>query len=122
MKPRHAAALALVGWYLMLPPLTENPPPHAAENALVDTQAPLSQWDSDGSFDSAIQCNRARGQATENVKNMADQEFSDEKAVRARGLSVDEKVENRTLRIYSRYLRTQRAKCIASGDPPHDPH
>jgi hypothetical protein len=22
MKPRHAAALALVGWYLMVPPIT----------------------------------------------------------------------------------------------------
>ena len=33
MKPRHAAALALVGWYLMLPPLTHvaNRPIH--ENA-----------------------------------------------------------------------------------------
>ena len=106
----------------MLPPLTENPPPHAAENTLVDTQAPLPQWDSDGSFDSAIQCNRALGQATENVKKMVDQEFSDEKKVRARGLSFDEKAADRTLRIYARYLRTQRAKCIASDHPPHDPH
>ena len=32
MKPRHAAALALVGWYLMTPP-----PPF-------DPSAPLSKW------------------------------------------------------------------------------
>jgi len=38
---RHAAAFALVGWYLMLPPLTQtgkfyNLPP--------DTSAPISKW------------------------------------------------------------------------------
>jgi hypothetical protein len=26
MKPRHAAALALVGWYLMLPPTSRDYP------------------------------------------------------------------------------------------------
>ena len=37
MKFRHAAALALVGWYLMLPPLTPNA-------RWIDTTAPLSAW------------------------------------------------------------------------------
>jgi hypothetical protein len=35
MKPRHAAALALVGWYLMLPPFNGKS---------VDADAPLSKW------------------------------------------------------------------------------
>src|SRR6185312_12144148 len=34
MKPRHAAALALVGWYLMMPPW----------NPALDANAPLSKW------------------------------------------------------------------------------
>jgi len=34
MKPRHAAALALVGWYLMMPPWRPT----------VDVSAPLSRW------------------------------------------------------------------------------
>jgi len=39
MKPRHAAALALVGWYLMMPPITyEN------DVAKLERTAPLSQW------------------------------------------------------------------------------
>ena len=37
MNLRHAAALALVGWYLMVPP----PIPGTAR---VDQSAPLSQW------------------------------------------------------------------------------
>jgi hypothetical protein len=40
MKLRHAAALALVGWYLMVPPASPNYP----ESMTIDTAAPLSQW------------------------------------------------------------------------------
>jgi hypothetical protein len=50
MKPRHAAALALVGWYLMVPPLRSD--------QKLDASAPLSKWTIviRGSFDSARQC------------------------------------------------------------------
>ena len=37
VKFRHAAALALAGWYLILPPLTPN-------GRWIDTTAPLSAW------------------------------------------------------------------------------
>jgi hypothetical protein len=48
MKPRHAAALALVGWYLMVPPRVYN-----AGNMLhIEIKAPLSKWERWGSFDS----------------------------------------------------------------------
>jgi hypothetical protein len=36
VKPRHAAALALVGWYLMVPPV--------ASNGRIDASAPLWKW------------------------------------------------------------------------------
>jgi hypothetical protein len=36
MKPRHAAALALVGWYLMVPPRQSDGWP--------DLAAPVSEW------------------------------------------------------------------------------
>ena len=51
MKPRHAAALALVGWYLMVPP---DP---ASELATLE---PLHWWFQIGSFDSANGCQEAR--------------------------------------------------------------
>src|SRR5271166_2192804 len=73
MNPRHAAALALVGWYLMVPPQPLlNKPSHLGPSALnpngqdlpytiglPDRDAPISQWHSVGSFDSAAECKAA---------------------------------------------------------------
>jgi hypothetical protein len=50
MNFRHATALALVGWYLMVPP---------GHNKAVDTNAPLSRWAMFLSFDTAKECERA---------------------------------------------------------------
>jgi len=53
MKPRHAGAFALVGWYLMLPPLIGS--------SGVATQAPLTQWRATGqSYPSEEQCEQAK--------------------------------------------------------------
>jgi hypothetical protein len=67
MKPRLAAALAaLVGWYLMLPPLP-NPYlwdlvtgrcPHSI--CCPDGDQPLAQWEVLESFDTAKQCKDER--------------------------------------------------------------
>ncbi len=50
MKPRHAAALALVGWYLMVPPI--------GLDGMPDAKAPLSRWTIGlmGSYDTARAC------------------------------------------------------------------
>lgn len=57
MKPRHAAALALVGWYLMLPPLrVEGPASDPNTPVEADTKAPLSQWTIVLGFDTAKEC------------------------------------------------------------------
>ena len=53
MTFRHAAALALVGWYLMLPP----PNPRAFGG--VDDDAPIVQWKLFDSYDSAMECKMA---------------------------------------------------------------
>ena len=52
MNPRHAAALALVGWYLMAPP----PFPHAKSPFALDDTRPLAQWKLINSFDTAAAC------------------------------------------------------------------
>jgi hypothetical protein len=62
MKPRHAVALALVGWYLMIPPLSSE--------GKVDTHAPMSRWHQFMSFDAASACQKVlselnSGEATE---------------------------------------------------------
>ncbi|HWN58602.1 MAG TPA: hypothetical protein VNO74_10910, partial [Methylomirabilota bacterium] len=48
MKARHAAALALVGWYLMVPPI--------ANNGRVDADVPLLRWWKFEKLDSAQEC------------------------------------------------------------------
>jgi len=66
MRPRHATALALVGWYLMAPPafpgradmpLSENMP----ADRQFDEHAPLSRWSPLGTTQTAAECRAARG-------------------------------------------------------------
>ena len=52
MTLRHATALALVGWYLMMPP-------HVGGDGKPDKGVPLAQWDQMGSYDSAAECSGA---------------------------------------------------------------
>jgi hypothetical protein len=49
MKPRHAATLALLGWYLMVPP------PYG----WLSPDAPIAQWKEWQAFDTATQCEAA---------------------------------------------------------------
>ena len=57
MKMRHVATLALVGWYLMMPPQTRfwwiGP-------ARYDDSASFSRWTIEQSFDRAEVCQAAR--------------------------------------------------------------
>src|ERR1700720_1401642 len=51
-KSRHLAALALVGWYLMMPP--DSPKiPHD-----VDTNTPIARWITVTSFDTEDNCEK----------------------------------------------------------------
>ncbi len=56
MKRRHAAALALVGWYLMTAPVSNH-------GAIVDQDAPLSEWTKGQLFDTESACEAERRQA-----------------------------------------------------------
>jgi hypothetical protein len=51
VKPRHVAALALVGWYLMLPPVRPD--------GSVNANAPLSKWKTSNTYDTADECKTA---------------------------------------------------------------
>jgi hypothetical protein len=58
LKPGHTAvALALLGWYLMMPPQTKVwwIGPQRSDNA-----APLNRWTNQQSFDRAEKCETAR--------------------------------------------------------------
>ena len=63
MKPAHAAALALVVWYLMLPP-SKTPKPDVptllAPIFFADVSAPLSRWTKLGAFPTQQKCEAHR--------------------------------------------------------------
>jgi len=57
MKARHAVSLALVGWYLLMPPI------RGWQAAGGRGEPPLSIWAQDGEFDTAAACERALQQS-----------------------------------------------------------
>jgi hypothetical protein len=95
MNPRHAAALALVGWYLMVAPRSQD------HTAFVPS-APLSQWDLIGSYDTAAQCMKVRSESIARVANKV-------RAIGPNGKALDE--------AGTRESSATTIKCIASDDP-----
>jgi len=57
MKPRHVAALALVGWYLMTAQVKNIGP-----FIQVEKKAPISEWNRQEQFDTKEQCETARAE------------------------------------------------------------
>jgi hypothetical protein len=51
LNNRHVAALALLGWYLLAPPLRDS---------AYDVQAPFSKWFHIGEFDTVAVCHAER--------------------------------------------------------------
>jgi hypothetical protein len=65
MKCHRAVALALVGWYLMTPPLSHS------IRFEVDDQAPLREWTVMQAFDKASDCEDYRFRSQERHKRDA---------------------------------------------------
>ena len=126
MKPRHAAALALVGWYLMAPPIRPG--------SGVDLSAPISRWALNGEFDSAGACDEARVQRIERARTRAariqgkldsiDKEVESKStpAQQAADLNkvneLNKQLEKPELDKLANYVASMRAaQCIATDDP-----
>jgi putative transposon-encoded protein len=61
MKPRHAAALALVGWYLMVPPMVYFEPMFEPNSSRMLIPPPFDRtWRVKATFNSANNCEVAR--------------------------------------------------------------
>jgi hypothetical protein len=90
VKPRYAATLALVGWYLLVPP--------SRPNYEVDQSAPLSRWAQDASFDTASECEHNRQEMIESLASH-----------KVKNMSVE--MQNGNARIYAL------SRCIATDDP-----
>jgi hypothetical protein len=123
MKPRHAAALVLVGWYLMFPPPDFDHATHLA-NGNPNLDAPFSDWRNEASFDSAKECNAELHSYVEFSKQVeltirrehrseqqesAEEEKMDEQSNFPKGFS----------RALSRYglVGAVNAQCVATDDP-----
>jgi hypothetical protein len=68
MKTRHVAALALMGWYLILPPITRS---WWVGPERYDSAAQLSRWTIEQSFDKAGVCESARRAAQQQSPDAA---------------------------------------------------
>jgi hypothetical protein len=90
MGLRHAGLLGLMMWYLMLPPF--NP------DGSVNTKAPLTQWQSNGSWSSAAEC--------------ADSQSALRTAWFDRASHGPNKKHNK--RVYSQHMKS---RCVSSDDP-----
>ena len=94
MKPRHAATLALVGWYLLMPPS-------------FDSTIPLSKWNRINTFDSADKCRTFELTIQHEISDPAGEEKIRKEAAKAG------KSWNRDLAI----SRSKAAQCVSTDDP-----
>jgi hypothetical protein len=99
MNLRHAAMLALVGWYLMCPPVREP----QNEEPYVDEDAPYSEWNWLSPFPDYDSCERGRARSKQDVKQSLAEaaEAGEEPSARILALTEEE--------------------CFASDDPRLDP-
>jgi hypothetical protein len=73
MKVHHAAALALVGWYLMVPP-PRQPRSPGASTAPPNDSAPLNQWTIRSSYDSTEACEAAKQKSLDTAATDVDKQ------------------------------------------------
>ncbi len=100
METRHAAAFAIIAWYLMIPPVN-------VDNR-VDAGAPLSKWRKSVSFDSAKECERSLKDAIENPMTPFEYHAAADATLKARMLPLSKSEMTR---------RTQESVCISADDP-----
>jgi hypothetical protein len=107
MNLRHAAALALVGWYLMMPPWFTDKKPH--------TEAPMRRWNQTVAFGTKADCTRERLRRLESVSQTL-AEVTVPKSHRAQSeVTPDVTEPDETAKALAWSVLALR--CIASDDP-----
>ena len=113
MRLRHAAALAIAGWYLLLAPYRASVPANPAAfrksispSTLYDFGTPLSTWIRQGSFNSEADCEREKDTLYRRQLDDYRQTRSD-----AKSSSRDKKAG------FNQMARFYHAQCIGADDP-----
>jgi|ERR1700722_9386603 hypothetical protein len=113
MTFRHTVALALVGWYLLLPPA-------GTDGRVPNTNAPLSAWHQDGAFHRSAACmkkrkarlNLSRQQVAtleqQNAKEMKSHVYTSEPVAR-------DYMSEPAVRTFAAQM--QASRCISTDDP-----
>jgi hypothetical protein len=100
MNSRHASALAIVLWYLMIPPI-------GADNK-IDPHAPLSQWRKGVGFESQKQCDDSLKEAIQNPMTPAEYQAA---------ATATRKAKMKPLTMVEMTKRTAESLCVAGDDP-----
>ena len=110
MKPRHAAALGLVGWFLMMPPIADRAY-DISQPRVIEGSASFSDWVIKRAYDTAEECEKAR----EELRNRSLPIVSK----RTRSKHEDANGTERIQTIDN--LQNLTTRCIAPDDPRLNP-
>jgi hypothetical protein len=100
MKLCHSAALAIVLWYLMIPPI-------GLDNK-IDPHAPLSNWRIGVGFESQKECADSLKDAIQNPMTPAEYQAA---------AKATQKAQMKPLTMSEMTKRTAESQCIAGDDP-----
>ena len=110
MKPRHAAALGIVSWFLIVSP-TADRAYDISQPQTIQGDAPLSDWVIKRAYDTAEECEKAReelrSRSLQIVAKQARSEHND-----ANGTDRIQTIDN---------VQILTAHCIAPDDPRLNP-
>ena len=101
VKPLHSAAYLLVGWYLMVPPVSPY-------NGEAYSHASVRSWTRIGtSFNSAADCEKAKEKSQKNVQDAEE-----------RGLETAARMDaNPGAQALAGYEAARHMKCVSKDDP-----
>jgi hypothetical protein len=118
MTFRHVVALALVGWYLLLPPA-------GTESKLPNINSPLSAWNQDGAFPRSATCMKKRKERLNlSRQQVAKLEQQDAKEMKSHVYTSEPVARNYmsepAVRAFAAQMQTSR--CVSTDDPRLKPN